>query len=299
MTTMYYFQHKQQKKLEKLVKNPLFHQIVAYFNEHQKEETILRELKKAFQERNFERFLEEMIDFELIRREDRRYYLEIPFFEADAIEQVQESAQLFVQKNTGLEPNLFYGEIVWKQLFESEEDYFFGVHYKEEMKPQLFFVKEQCGNDQLQFVSIHPKENAALDFPTYFAMMEETSGENIPEVFQPLQELIGDVDSQYFAAQSYRIIRAVLKNRRIADKRNIFLEALVLTDELARTEEGWQLKLPIIQNQQIEEMDLTNDLVYYNQIEDSNQRVFNKFQFYQHCLSVVMGENESLSYLII
>lgn len=298
MTITYYFQHKNQKKLEKLVSNPLFDPLVSYFQKDQTGEIILRELKKTFQEKNFEQFLEEMVQFQLIRREDRRYYLEIAFFEANVPEKEYRAAINFTQEHTKqADKQLFlYGELLWDNLFKNEDDYFFGV-----IDPtESFFEKQQYGNEQLSFVSIHRKNSLPLDFASYFAIMEETSGENLPEVYQPLQELIGDVDSAYFAAQSYRIIRAVLKNRRIADKRNIFLEALVLTEQLAKTEEGWQLKAPLIKSEAIDDKQLSKSyLERYEQITDTNERVFRKMNFYQSCLMNYLNGKESLSYLII
>jgi hypothetical protein len=298
MTITYYFQQKNQKKLEKLVNDPLFHQIISYFQKHQTEEIILRELKKTFQQKNFEQFLEEMIQYQLIRREDRRYYLEIPFFEAEVSGKIRKVAKSFAQEQADqVENQLFlYGEYLWNSLFQAEEHYFFGVIDATES----FFEKQRYGNEQLSFVSIHQKNTQPIDFASYFAAMEETSGENLPEAYQPLQELIGDVDNHYFAAQCYRIIRAVLKNRRIAEKRNIFLEALVMTKQLIKTEEGWQLETPVIQSETADEKPLISSyLAEYDQMADENQRVFSKMTFYQCCLMSYLKEEDSLSYFII
>ncbi|MBL1224615.1 DUF1803 domain-containing protein [Enterococcus sp. BWR-S5] len=299
MTVTYYFQHKNQKKLEKLVNNPLFNQIVTYFSEHRAEKIILRELKKIFQERNFEQFLEEMIDFQLIRREERRYYMEIPFFNTNGLEKEKEAAKLFVKKHKdeNVEESCYlFGEALWDELFSAEDSFFFGVIDSSDN----FFEKQAYGNEQLTFVSIHQKNSQPLDFASYFAAMEATSGDKLPKVYQPLQELIGDVDSNYFAAQTYRIIRAVLKNRRVADKRNIFLESLVMIEQLKKTEDGWQLLAPVIQR----ETSISNEQLYtyvatYKQIDDHNQRVFHKMYFYFECLTTFLANQESLSYLVI
>ncbi|WP_339101879.1 DUF1803 domain-containing protein [Candidatus Enterococcus clewellii] len=301
MTITYYFKHKNQKKLNRLVNDPLFDRIITYFNEHQTEKIILRALKQTFQEKNFEKFLEEMVDFQLIRREERGYSLTLSFFDAAISDKDKQFAEDFTQDMTNQEvdPSYLYGEVLWNRLFESENDYFFGVIDSSD-DTQPFFEKHQTGNEQLQFVSIHPKDQQPLDFASYFSVMEATSGEGLPEVYQELQELIGDVDSAYFAAQTYRIVRAVLKNRRIADKRNIFLEAFVMTNGLIKTEKGWQLKAPILQNETItKELDISPYITHYNQVTDTNQRVFEKMQFYSCCMAIILNGKEAFSYLII
>lgn len=301
MTITYYYQHKNQKQLTRLVNDPLFHRIITYFNEHQTEKIILRALKQTFQEQNFERFLEEMVNFQFIRREERGYSLTIPFFDATISDKEKQVAEDFTQNptNQDTDPSYLYGEALWSCLFEKENDYFFGV-FDSSDDSQPFFEKQANGNEQLQFVSIHPKGTQPLNFASYFSVMEATSGEALPEVYQELQDLIGDVDSAYFAGQTYRIVRAVLKQRRIADKRNIFLEAFVMTNGVIKTEEGWQLKIPVLQNEALaKEVDISAYIRDYDQVTDRNQRVFKKMQFYRHCMEIVLNGKESFSYLIL
>lgn len=300
MTITYYFKHKEQKKLGKLVNDPLFQQIVSYFHE-QEGEIILRELKKSFPEKNFEQFLEEMIKFRLIRREERRYYLEIPFFKEELTQEERTAADNFVQSEAvqRIDKHWFYGEFLWNHLFDSEEDYFFGVYELSEDRGIPFFEKDSYGNEQLTFVSIHPIDSHPYDLASYFSVMEATSGEDLPKSYQPLQQLIGDVDSQYFSAQAYRIVRAVMKGRRIADKRNIFLETMTLTGDLVKSKEEWQLAAPVIQAKEFPDDLSSAYLETLQQASDVNQRVCKKMQIYQYCLSSFLSDTTAMSYLIL
>ncbi|MBL1230716.1 DUF1803 domain-containing protein [Enterococcus sp. BWB1-3] len=296
---IYYYQNKEQKKLDKLVKNPLFEKISLYLLDHQGEEIILRELKKVFiNEKQFEQFLEEMIRFGLVNREERRYSLNFPLFQQSElqIKPLELASQLkeSLKSQTPAEQVRFYGDILWEILFSNEEDYFFGIN---ETASPSFYERVEAGNGQLTFVSVHKKEAVPLNLAAYFDTMTVTSGDGLPFVYQPLQELIGDVDSEYFAAQAYRIVRAVLKKRKIADKRNIFLESLVVTNDLTRTEDGWVLQVPIITE---ENPPLTVSLSVYTdkfqQIIDKNQRLLKKRLFYQTCLELYLENQDYLTY---
>ncbi|MGC6767743.1 DUF1803 domain-containing protein [Enterococcus sp. LJL51] len=295
----YYFQHKKQAKLNKLVNNPLFNEVVAYFQKHQQEEIILRDLKKVFSDKSFEQFLEEMIDFRLISRQERRYFLTISFFSAEDFSKVSEEKINEVEKRingyTEIEKVNFYGEMLWDSLFTEEQDYFFGVASS---AAPVFFEKNTAGNEQLSFVSIHPKSSYPFDLPSYFTAIAALGTGGIPNSYQPLQQLIGDVDSHYFASQAFRVFRSVIKKRRIADKRNIFLEALLLTGDLSQEDNQWELSYPVLNKENLKPSVHYEELSVYQEAADAQERVFMKHVFYQQCLLRFLKTGQQLRYSI-
>mgnify|MGYP005983079441 CR=1 FL=1 len=303
----YYFQHTEQRKLDRVVQHPLFDKLIQYFVDHQDQEIILRELKRVFSneqhsEKHFEQFLEDVIRFDLIRREERRYFLNFPLFQAADLQNVHKDQALKLKEHlqdlSELQRIHCYGDTLWDALFSTEGDYFYGIVSED----PLFFERHQAGNDQLTFVSVYPKGATPFNLAAYFTVMADTSGDNLPQIYQPLQRLIGDVDSVYFATQAYRMVRAVRKNRRIADKRNIFLESLLLTKDVTRTEEGYAFLTPVLTEDDTQHITQTLNLEEFlrpfQQMNDRNQRVLSKQLFYQSCLNIFLGDSLELTYFI-
>lgn len=99
----YFYSKAQQKSIEKMVNSNIFQLLIEYMYQHQKEDIILRDLKKFFPQRQFESFLDQLIEEKLIRRENRRYYLNFPIFnEIEVQEEVEEKAALILQELSSL-----------------------------------------------------------------------------------------------------------------------------------------------------------------------------------------------------
>lgn len=88
----YFYSQNHQQLLSKLVNNAVFPTLIEYLHHHQEEDIILRELKKNFDQPKFEAFLDQLIDENLIKRENRRYKLNFPIFEEETYQKEIEEA---------------------------------------------------------------------------------------------------------------------------------------------------------------------------------------------------------------
>ncbi|MGC2996722.1 DUF1803 domain-containing protein, partial [Enterococcus faecalis] len=71
---IYYQSPQQTKQYNHLLNHSLFFPLVTFMNEHREERIILRQLKAAFAtEAKLVQFLSELIDCQLIIRENRQY----------------------------------------------------------------------------------------------------------------------------------------------------------------------------------------------------------------------------------
>ncbi|MGV1139207.1 DUF1803 domain-containing protein [Enterococcus hirae] len=89
----YFYSQNHQQLLSKLVNNAVFPTLIEYLHHHQEEDIILRELKKNFDHPKFEAFLDQLIDENLIKRENRRYKLNFPIFEEETYQKEIEEAE--------------------------------------------------------------------------------------------------------------------------------------------------------------------------------------------------------------
>ncbi|MFD2305650.1 DUF1803 domain-containing protein [Enterococcus termitis] len=299
----YYFRGEHTKEINKLLSEPLFKQIMNYLFEQRDQEIILRQLKAAIPTtQNLELLLDQMIAYGLIKRENRRYSLSIPIFSRTEALKIPDTIYTALDKLVKEIDSdaLIFGEVLWPAFFEDEDThYFFGVENQDEA---LSFVnKVTSGNDELQFISLHSDTASPLALADYFSLLKTNS--SLPKTFKPLEQSIGDVDIDYFVAQVQKIIRSIRRVKTKQLKRNIFQEALVITEDLVKTEEGaYKLVSPIIQKDTlaIEEEKFTRIkmmlIQLWQEIEDKNQRVFMKKQLYNQLFHKYLAEKEMLHY---
>lgn len=213
--------------LEKLVKNPLFDQIVDYFLLHKEERIILRQLKAVFEsEENLELFLEQMVANQLIERKERQYQLIFPIF---SVEDYPELPSVITQAVSSLglsKRKLFIGEYLWDDWFSKVEKqtYFFGIKSEEEQNTSLFFERLVAGNEQLEFISIQYENTTPFNLASYFYSLRMNQ---TPNIYQPLQKLIGDVDINYFVQQTKKFLNPTGQKKKIPTRKNIFFDTLV------------------------------------------------------------------------
>ncbi|MTD38897.1 DUF1803 domain-containing protein [Erwinia sp. CPCC 100877] len=291
----YYFDSKNNKALRKITTEPLFQQIIDYLTEQPN--VILRQLKAAFEnEPNFDVYLDQLIEYNLLERKNRRYTVNFPIFSTDDLvvsKEVSTEMQAITQDD--LEAScLVFGEWLWPLFFE-DESYFFGVRSNE--ASNYFLTRTEAGNESLTFVSITTADRKEVTTANYFSLLIE--GEQLPERFKPLEKLIGDVDINYFILQCRRILRSL--KRQTGQKQNIFLEALITTKELQKTEQkGYYLNIPLINCRtkiDFHAPKLEAALLEINALPN-NQRVFYKKQLYCKLFNICFPERKGISYLI-
>lgn len=289
-----------------MIFDPLFKEIVNYLYDQKDQEIILRQIKaNILTDVNLDLYLDKLINYGLIKRQNRRYSLTFPIFSAKKNIQVAHSItdtlQSLVQENTSQISYFIFGEWLWGLLFEEEQkEYFFGIESSPDNLP--LFRKSQTGNSQLQFVSIYQDSLLPLDLANYFNLLSNRRA--LPEQFKQLQHIIGDVDIHYFITQIQKVIRSVKRNTSKIRKRNIFEEALLTTNDLTRNAEG-QLSLTTVCLDNIEpsaEIQDTLDklkaelTLLWTTIADDNQRAFYKMQIYSVLFTECFPNQKSIHY---
>ncbi|MHC5229406.1 DUF1803 domain-containing protein [Enterococcus sp. LJL99] len=301
--TYYFNQANTNKTFYSLLNSSLFQQIIDFFIEHENERIILRQLKKSIKtDENLELFLDKMIQFKLISRLERHYYLAFPIYDlADYPLSFSEDlltilASIHQQENDHLTG--FVGEILW-QSCETKEDYFFGV--KKNPTTPSFYEKKIVGDNELKMVAIQESEGNGLTIPTYFELL---SLNKLPKQYNQLEKLLGDVNQEYFFTQVKKLLKKAQKNRNSSTKRDIFEEALLLTNNLVSKDGKLLLAKPIIESDVLETNDsnhqqlikLLNEM--WQLYESVNEQTLIKKMTYSKMMELFLGEKEVLSYFL-
>lgn len=299
--TYFFDDNNQSKDITKVVNDPLFQTIVDYFIKHRNQEIILRKLKTDIHtDTNLELFLDKLIKYKLIDRKNRRYSLLFPIFQPETSIKLSEAIvdrfSTIIKGNSEAACYLF-GEWFWSLLFSEEhKPYFFGVREAD------FYIKREVGNDTWKMVSICLKEQQPFDLANFFSMLSAQI--KLPDQFKPLQDLVGDVDINYFIPQLQKVIRSAKRQKVAKTKRDIFREALLLTGDLIQNEVGEEIIVtPILENlsPSIELEPVLQELALelsesWKLMEDVDQRVFFKLQLFRSLFKECFPQNESLHY---
>lgn len=299
-----------EKNLNKLVKEPLFHQIIAYFRLQNGEAILLRRLKEAIiTDENIEYILEKMIKYGLIERAERRYRLLIPIYTnknvpipLPLIERDKTSALISFGKNLSQEElATFLGELLWESCFPKEQNYFFGVE-RGEKDNDYFFKKIEIGNSEIAFVSIQKENLLVKNLATYFSILQTNQ---IPAIFKPLHQLIGDVDINYYVSQTKRVIKNAEKNRKATKKRNVFQESLIFSGAVSINEsEELELNTSLIRANNypnlapgIKIVSAVLDEVNQQLAPSLNQQALASNYLYQEIVTLLSPKESSISYI--
>ena len=94
----------------RLTRQPFFRDLIAYLDQH--DDVILREIKAQYPEVAVDKYLEEYIKAGLILRDNKRYYLNLPFLEST--ESLELDREVFVREESSV-----YQELQEK-LFQTE-----------------------------------------------------------------------------------------------------------------------------------------------------------------------------------
>lgn len=246
----FYGQKEQQQRIQRLINAPLFQPFINYFLAHSQDDVTLRKLKQAFpDEKKLEFFIDQMIQVDLLERKQRRYRLVFPFFSKETVlpeilQASMEEERLSLSFMMSLAPALklyLLGEWLWPLLFENEQAYFFIV---DQAIYSSLFLKTEALSNEWSLVSIHPAVTTAPDLAIYFDCLAR--GQALPKNYQSLEALLGDVSVDYFMGQLTKVKRTL---KRTTTKRNIFKEALQLTQDIQKDEQ----KQPILATVMIEQ----------------------------------------------
>ena len=190
----------------RLTRQPFFRDLVDYLNQH--DDVILREIKAQFPEVPVDKYLEEYIKAGLILRENKRYYLNLPFLEST--ESLALDQEIFVRDDSQI-----YQEILEKD-FQTE-------------------LRNQTNAAILKEYADFAREKMTLS--NYFYKVKHQYP--LTEEQQALYGILGDVNPEYALKYMTTFLLKFLKKDQLIQKRpDIFVDSLVLLGYIVQNEDG-------------------------------------------------------------
>ena len=190
----------------RLTRQPFFRDLVNYLDKH--DDVILREIKAQFPEVPVDKYLEEYIKAGLILRENKRYYLNLPFLEST--ESLELDLEVFVRDDSPI-----YQEILEKD-FKTE-------------------LRNQTNAAILKEYTDFAREKMTLS--NYFYKVKHQYP--LTEEQQALYGILGDVNPEYALKYMTTFLLKFLKKDQLMQKRrDIFVDSLVLLGYIVQNEDG-------------------------------------------------------------
>ena len=190
----------------RLTRQPFFWDLVDYLDRH--DDVILREIKAQFPEIPVDKYLEEYIKAGLILRENKRYYLNLPFLEST--ESLVLDQEVFVRDDSPI-----YQEILEKD-------------FKTELRNQ---TNAAILEEHTDFARVK------MTLSNYFYKVKFQY--SLTEEQQRLYEILGDVNPEYALKYMTTFLLKFLKKDQLMQKRtDIFVDSLVLLGYIVQNEDG-------------------------------------------------------------
>ena len=189
----------------RLTRQPFFRDLVNYLDKH--DDVILREIKAQFPGVAVDKYLEEYIKAGLILRENKRYYLNLPFLEST--ESLALDQEIFVRDDSQI-----YQEILEKD-FQTE-------------------LRNQTNAAILEEYTDFAREKMTLS--NYFYKVKHQYP--LTNKQQRLYEILGDVNPEYALKYMTTFLLKFLKKDQLMQKRrDIFVDSLVLLGYIIQNED--------------------------------------------------------------
>ena len=190
----------------RLTRQPFFKDLVDYLDQH--DDVILREIKAQFPDVPVDKYLEEYIKAGLILRENKRYYLNLPFLKST--ESLALDQEIFVRDDSPI-----YQEILEK-------------HFQTELR-------NQTNAAILKEYTDFAREKMTLS--NYFYKVKHQYP--LTEEQQALYGILGDVNPEYALKYMTTFLLKFLKKDQLMQKRpDIFVDSLVLLGYIVQKEDG-------------------------------------------------------------
>ena len=191
----------------RLTRQPLFEKLINYLD--QQDDVILREIKResaGFP--NLDRFMEECIKAGYIRRENKRYYQQVPLLEK--LENLSLDQEVFIRDDSPI-----YQELL-NLRFETQ--------LANQTNAAILLEKTDFQRDK-------------LTLSNYFYKMQRQYP--LSEEQKPLYAILGDVNPEY--ALKYMttfLLKYVRKDELLQKRRDIFVDSLVILGYIRQNEAG-------------------------------------------------------------
>ena len=191
----------------RLTRQPLFEKLINYLD--QQDDVILREIKREFASfLNLDRFMEECIKEGYIRRENKRYYQQVPLLEK--LENLSLNQEIFIRDDSPI-----YQELL-NLSFETQ--------LANQTNAAILLEKTDFQRDK-------------LTLSNYFYKMQRQYP--LSEEQKPLYAILGDVNPEY--ALKYMttfLLKYVRKDELLQKRRDIFVDSLVTLGYIRQNEAG-------------------------------------------------------------
>ena len=190
----------------RLTRQPFFMGLVAYLDQHS--DVILREIKATFPDVPVDRFLEDYIKAGLILRENKRYYLNLPFLES--VDSLELDQQIFLREESP----------VYQALLE-----------------QSFETKLRNQTNAAILVEKTDFARTKMTLSNYFYKVKHQYP--LTEKQQELYDILGDVNPEYALKYMTTFLLKFLKKDQLMQKRrDIFVDSLVVLGYIVQNEDG-------------------------------------------------------------
>ncbi|MEZ7549661.1 DUF1803 domain-containing protein [Streptococcus sp. 20925_1_22] len=191
----------------RLTRKSFFQELIDYLDQH--ETVILREIKREFEDvANIDRSIEDYIKAGYIRRENKRYYLTLPFVES--LEDLRLDQEVFIRDNSPL----------YQELLELR----FETQLSNQTNAAVLLEETDFQRDKLTLAN-------------YFYKMQHQYP--LSEAQKPLYAVLGDVNPEY--ALKYMttfLLKYVRKDELMQKRRDIFVDSLVILGYIRQNEAG-------------------------------------------------------------
>ena len=178
----------------RLTRQPFFRDLIAYLDQH--DDVILREIKAQYPEVAVDKYLEEYIKAGLILRENKRYYLNLPFLEST--ESLELDREVFVREESSV-----YQELQEK-LFQTE--------LRNHTNAALLVEKTDFAREK-------------MTLSNYFYKVKHQYPLTVQQ--QELYGILGDVNPEYALKYMTTFLLKFLKKDQVQQKRrDIFVDSL-------------------------------------------------------------------------
>ena len=190
----------------RLTRQPFFKDLINYLD--QQDDVILRQIKAQFPDKPVDKLMEEYIKAGFILRENKRYYLNLPFL--TSTESLELDQEVFVRDDSPI-----YQEILEK-------------HFQTELRNQ---TNAAILEERTDFA----REKMTLS--NYFYKVKHQYP--LTEEQQRLYEILGDVNPEYALKYMTTFLLKFLKKDQLMQKRrDIFVDSLVLLGYIVQNEDG-------------------------------------------------------------
>ncbi|MBZ2069490.1 DUF1803 domain-containing protein [Streptococcus sanguinis] len=191
----------------RLTRQSFFKELIQYLDQY--EEVSLRAIKQEFAGvANIDRSIEEYIKAGYIRRENKRYYLTLPFVES--LEDLRLDQEVFIRDDSPL----------YQELLELR----FETQISNQTNAAVLLEETDFQRDKLTLAN-------------YFYKMQRQYP--LSEAQKPLYAVLGDVNPEY--ALKYMttfLLKYVRKDELMQKRRDIFVDSLVILGYIRQNEVG-------------------------------------------------------------